>query len=172
MPWPPSLCWPSVPPLHQANAGLTFASGRVQPSGYKQHSILATIADNQTKKIQKSASGQFKIAVESIKNSLLPFGEEMLKIATKIIRAIESIVKRIEDLPGPIKNILKIGSAIALIAGPVLMIGGLFKNLFGNLFAKLFITIFSINPSGPLISLQLLVVNNLLSISFLDEQYL
>lgn len=104
---------------------------------------LATIADNQTKKIQKSASGQFKIAVESIKNSLLPFGEEMLKIATKIIRAIESIVKRIEDLPGPIKNILKIGSAIALIAGPVLMIGGLFKNLFGNLFAKLFIPIFS-----------------------------
>ena len=105
---------------------------------------LSAIADKQTKKIQQSASGQFKIAVETMKNALIPFGQTMLEVATKIIKAIEKIVKGIEGLPGPIKNILKIGAAIALIAGPVLMIGGLLKNLFGNLLMKIGIPIISV----------------------------
>ena len=100
---------------------------------------LSDIADKQTKKIQQSASGRFKIAVESLKNSLIPFGETMLELGIKIVNTIKKIADFIEGLPGPIKTVLKLGAAIGLIAGPLLMFAGLFRNLIGNLTLKIFI---------------------------------
>ena len=96
---------------------------------------LAAIADEQTKKIQQSASGRFKIAVESLKNSLLPLGESALNIFTAVIEKVEKFFNSMQNLPGPVKSFIKIFGGLAIIAGPLIMITGLFGNLIGQ-FAK------------------------------------
>lgn len=94
---------------------------------------LASIADEQTKKIQQSASGKFKIAVQDLKNTLLPLGEGALKTFSGLINAVTGFFDAIGNLPGPIKTIMKAFGAIAVIAGPIIMITGLFGNLIGML---------------------------------------
>ena len=96
-------------------------------------SDLAAIADEQTKKIQESASGKFKIAVQDLRNALLPMGEAALNVFTSILGQVTDLIKSIEDLPSPIKTALKIFGGISIIAGPLIMITGLFANLIGQL---------------------------------------
>ena len=94
---------------------------------------LAAIADEQTKKIQESASGKFKIAVEDLKNTLIPMGESALRMFTNLLEGLQDVFEFIQNLPGPIKSFIKIFGGIALIAGPVIMITGLFGNLIGQI---------------------------------------
>jgi TP901 family phage tail tape measure protein len=93
---------------------------------------LASIADEQTKKIQQSASGRFKIAIQDLKNSLLPIGEATLNMFSKIVEGITNFADKISNLPGPIKTFLKIFSGLAIVTGPVIMLVGLFGNLMGQ----------------------------------------
>lgn len=94
---------------------------------------LAGIAEEQTKKIQESASGKFKIAVEDLKNTLIPMGEAALNVFTRLLEGLQNVFEYIKDLPAPIKSFIKIFGGIALIAGPVIMITGLFGNLIGQI---------------------------------------
>jgi TP901 family phage tail tape measure protein len=93
---------------------------------------LAGIADAQTKKIQQSASGRFKIAMETFKNTLLPIGESALNIFTDLIQTITHFADTLANLPGPVKSFLKVFGGITLLAGPVVMITGLMGNLLGT----------------------------------------
>ena len=94
---------------------------------------LANIADTQTKKIQQSASGRFKIAVETLKNSLMPIGKMFLDYLTPVVNAISNVVEFMKDLPGPVKGFIKALGAIAAGVGPVVMVFGLMGNLLGSL---------------------------------------
>lgn len=93
---------------------------------------LAGIADEQTKKIQESASGRFRIAVQDIKNSLLPMGEEALNVFTSLITHLDKFIQNIQNLPAPIKTLLKVFGGAAILTGPIIMLTGLFGNLLGQ----------------------------------------
>ena len=111
---------------------------------------LAGIADEQTKKIQQSASGQFKIAIQDIKNALIPFGEASLKIFNSILQNVKSFIDAINDAPKPIKTLLKLLLGLTIVVGPVIMITGLLGNLVGY-FMKAgsnFITFFNAIRNG------------------------
>lgn len=96
-------------------------------------SELATIADEQTKKIQQSASGRFKIAVETMKNTLMPFGESALNLFSTLIEKLTGFFDTLNDIPGPFKTLLKAIGMVGVVAGPIIMLTGLFGNLLGSL---------------------------------------
>lgn len=92
---------------------------------------LAGIADDQTKKIQQSASGRFKIAVETLKNDLLPIGEMALGKFTELVEKINELANIMQNLPGPVKSVMKAFAIATIFAGPLIMITGLMGNFFG-----------------------------------------
>jgi TP901 family phage tail tape measure protein len=92
---------------------------------------LASIADDQTKKIQQSASGRFKIAVETLKNDLLPVGEMALGKFTQLVEKINELANTMQNLPAPIKAAMKAFAIATIFAGPLIMITGLMGNFFG-----------------------------------------
>ena len=97
----------------------------------KSAADLAAIADQQTKKIQQSVSGRFRIAVQELQNNLIPFGRAALEFFTKIVDKINELATAMQNLPGPLKNILKIFTGAVLFAGPAIMLTGLMGNLAG-----------------------------------------
>lgn len=93
---------------------------------------LANIADSQTKKIQQSASGRFKIAMETLKNTMLPLGERALEMFTKVLEVVTKFFDAVNNLPGPLKDTLKWLLIIGGVVGPLTMLAGLFGNLIGT----------------------------------------
>lgn len=94
---------------------------------------LGDIADKQTKKIQESASGRFKIAIETLKNQLVPVGEAFLDIFTKVAEKVSELITKFEELPGPVKTMLKAIAGVSAIVGPIVMVGGLIGNMLGSI---------------------------------------
>lgn len=92
---------------------------------------LSSIADDQTKKIQQSVSGRFKIAVETLKNDLLPIGEMALGKFTQLVEKINELANTMQNLPGPVKAVMKAFAIATIFAGPLIMITGLMGNFFG-----------------------------------------
>lgn len=92
---------------------------------------LAETADRELKLLTESASGRFTRAVEGLKASLIPIGETFIELGTTLLNFAQGIVDAFNELPGPIKNFVKfIGLATAL-AGPLIMMVGIFGNFFG-----------------------------------------
>ena len=94
---------------------------------------LTDIAAQQTNVLQQSSSGRFKIAVESLKASLLPIGQAFLDMATKVLNAVTGIVNIFQKL-GPLKYIISGLLGGAAILGPIIMFSGLMANLVGQVF--------------------------------------
>jgi TP901 family phage tail tape measure protein len=94
---------------------------------------LAGIADKQTKQIQESAAGKYKIAMESFKTAILPIGESFLTVATKVLEVGEKIAHLFSKL-GPIGTAIKAVLGGAMLVGPITMVIGLVANLAGQLF--------------------------------------
>lgn len=93
---------------------------------------LAQVAKKHQDAITNSASGQFRIAVESFKAQLKTFGDTALKIATSVVQGFGKILSIFNGLPEPIKMaVVAIGGLLA-IAGPITMLVGLFGNLIGS----------------------------------------
>jgi TP901 family phage tail tape measure protein len=97
---------------------------------------LASIANQELATLQQSSAMRFQRAVESIRNSLIPLGEvlteTMIPILSGIGGAIRSFLDFFSDLPGPIKTFTKFAVTITALAGPVVMLVGLFANLAAN----------------------------------------
>lgn len=92
---------------------------------------LAETADRELKLLTESASGRFTRAVEGLKASLIPIGETFIELGTNLLNFAKGIIDAFNDLPGPIKSFVKfIGLATAL-AGPLIMMVGIFGNFFG-----------------------------------------
>ena len=94
---------------------------------------LSDIAANQTKNLQESTSGQFKIAIETLKADLMPIGETFLQVATVLVKAVDFIVKAFDKL-GPVKYVLGALFGGAAVLGPIIMFSGLMANLVGQVF--------------------------------------
>lgn len=82
--------------------------------------------------ITQSASGQFKIAVESAKLQMKEFGDTALNIATFVVQQIGKIFGFFNALPGPLQKIIIFLGLVVAVAGPLTMIFGLFGNLVGT----------------------------------------
>jgi TP901 family phage tail tape measure protein len=93
---------------------------------------LRDIAEKHRLAIVNSASRQFTIAVESFKTELKSFGDFALQIATVAIQAFGKIFNLFNSMPGPLKAIVIGVALLAAVAGPIVMLAGLFGNLFGS----------------------------------------
>ena len=85
------------------------------------------------KSITDSASGQWKIALESFKAEFLDTGNFILQVATKIVQGATKVFSIFNDMPDIVKYGLLFGAGIMAIAGPVTMIIGILANFFGTI---------------------------------------
>lgn len=93
---------------------------------------LNAIREKHEAAIRNSASGQFKIAVESFKAQMQSFGEIALKVATFIINKFSKVLEIFNGLPEPVKQLAMIFGGVIAIAGPLTMLIGLIANLMGG----------------------------------------
>lgn len=98
----------------------------------KSDGELRDIAAKHEEAIRNSASRQFTIAIESFKTNLKEFGDFALKIATVVVQAFSKAFEFFNTLPGPIKAVAIGIGLLAAVAGPIIMLSGLFGNLFGS----------------------------------------
>lgn len=94
---------------------------------------LAQIAESELSVVSESTSVKFKAAMEELRLSLLPIGEEFLKAATPIVEFLSGIIERFGNLSDGTKKAITIMiAAIGGLAPIVLMSFGLLNNLIGN----------------------------------------
>ena len=93
---------------------------------------LAAVAANEMKIATESTTGKFKRAIETLKSDLIPVGQKIMEVATSIMNFGAKIASFFNGLPGPIKTGLGVLLTLGAIAGPVIMITGLFANLMGQ----------------------------------------
>jgi len=92
----------------------------------------AETAQTEIEALQQSVSGRFKAALEEIKIVMGEMGMPFLEAGTQILETLAKIIGAVNDMPDLAKKILGWSVAIAAVAGPVVMLAGLFGNLFGN----------------------------------------
>lgn len=99
-------------------------------------SELAGIANKELRALQESTAMRFQRTIENLKNSLLPLGELFTEGLIPILSAISSGVKGFLDffqaLPEPVQNFTKYAMIVTALAGPIVMLVGLFGNLIAN----------------------------------------
>ena len=94
---------------------------------------LSKMAQAELKVQTESTTGKFKRTLETLKADLIPVGEEFTKIITKLLEFGDSVVNMASHL-GPLKSILGVILGFVSVAGPILMLAGVFGNLFGYIF--------------------------------------
>ncbi|WNM74720.1 tape measure protein [Streptomyces phage PinkiePie] len=110
----------------------TTQVGKAYKIAQEESSTWADSASREMEQLQQSASGRLKIAIESLKVQLAEAGKPFLEIAGYIVRGVTAIVKAFNDLPGPVKSFATIAIIAGAIAGPIIMLVGLFANLAGQ----------------------------------------
>lgn len=110
----------------------TTQVGKAYQIAEQESSEWADSASREMKALQQSASGRLKIAIESLKVELAEAGKPFLEIAGYIVRGVTAIVKAFNELPGPVKSFATIAIMAGAIAGPIIMLVGLFANLAGQ----------------------------------------
>jgi TP901 family phage tail tape measure protein len=91
------------------------------------------VSDQEVKAFQKSASGRFKIAIETIKASLSTMGQPFLEMATHVVSGITKMIDLFNKLPKIVKKGAMGLLIFGAIVGPLIMVVGLFANLVGNM---------------------------------------
>jgi TP901 family phage tail tape measure protein len=96
---------------------------------------LAKIANGEIRTLTESSAMRFQRSMEAIKASLLPVGETLtnavIPFLEKTANIINKIVEYAKNLPEPVKNFLKLGVGFTAIAGPIIMLVGVFANFLG-----------------------------------------
>jgi TP901 family phage tail tape measure protein len=96
---------------------------------------LAKIANSEIRTLTESSAMRFQRSMEAIKASLLPVGEVLtnavIPFLEKTANLINMLVQYAKDLPGPVKSFLKVATGFTLIAGPLIMLIGVFANFAG-----------------------------------------
>jgi TP901 family phage tail tape measure protein len=93
---------------------------------------LATLAGQEMAQATESTTAKWQRAIETLKADLYPIGQKILEVGTKIVDFGQKIADFFNKLPGPIKSGLGILLTLGVIAGPIIMITGLFANLMGQ----------------------------------------
>jgi len=89
-------------------------------------------ASYEMSRIQDSASGKFKRALETIKAELADVGEPFLKIGATILTWVGKLVSVFNNLGDGAKTTIASIMLIFAIVGPLIMITGLFANMLGH----------------------------------------
>jgi TP901 family phage tail tape measure protein len=102
----------------------------------KSSADLAAIANTEIKALTESTNVKFLRSLEELKNSLMPLAETLTETLIPIFETIGKGIRIFSDffqaLPEPVKNFAKYSVAIAALAGPIIMLVGLFGNLIAN----------------------------------------
>ena len=93
----------------------------------------AEAADEEIKAIQESVSGRFKIALETVKAEMAGVGEPFVKVATSALETMSKIMNGFQNLPKSMQTLIAAGVAVAAIAGPIIMLTGVFANMIGSI---------------------------------------
>ena len=99
---------------------------------------LATIASREMTTMTESASGKYKRALETLKADMAGVGDSFLSVSTKVLNVIDGIIKFFNHLPKPLKSVMTFVAGLTAIAGPIIMLTGLFANFFGYIAKGLF----------------------------------
>lgn len=95
---------------------------------------LAALSEKELGKISEATSTKFLAAIEKLKLAIAPIGEQFLKVATPVVEWLTKIADKFNELPSYAKNFIVIGTAIAAVLIPsVIMIVGLMANFLGNM---------------------------------------
>lgn len=94
---------------------------------------LAANADQELKAVTDSVSGRFQRALESLKANLIPIGEIFTQVGTMLLEVGSKILEIFNSLPGPVKNFVQGLLFLTGLAGPIIMITGVFGNFLGYL---------------------------------------
>lgn len=92
---------------------------------------LANVADKELQRAAESISGKWDRAFQTMKLQLSTLGEPFLQIATVVVNGVSWIIQKFNELPGIMKTVIAGGIGLAAIAGPLVMLTGLFGNLAG-----------------------------------------
>jgi len=92
---------------------------------------LGSLADRELSAVTESASGKYRRAVEGLRADLAGIGEQFLKINTSLINFVDGIIKFVQKLPDPIKQVLGFMGLLTATAGPLIMLTGVLGNFFG-----------------------------------------
>ena len=109
------------------------AAGKAAKVALMTDEQLAAISAREVERQRASASGKFKIALESIKVELADIGEPFLKIATTIIKGVTKIFSAFNGLSDTKKQVVLFGLAFLAIIGPIVMITGVMATLIGTI---------------------------------------
>ena len=116
------------------NASASQTNAVLQLMG-KSNKELAATAYQEMDTLMNSASKRFERATEGIKAQFISIGES---ITTSITPIIESITNKIgkaieffQNLPKPIKSFIKVAVGLTAVAGPIIMMVGIFSNFLG-----------------------------------------
>ena len=101
-------------------------------------SELATLANQEMKQATESPTARYQRALESFKATLVPVGQEIIKIATRLMDFGNAIGKIFSGLPGPVKSVMGALAIGVTISGPIIMLTGLVANFAGFLLKGLF----------------------------------
>ena len=102
----------------------------------KSSADLAKVANDELRTLTESTAMRFQRTLEDLKNAIMPIGQTLTETLIPIFEFIGSGMKTLtsffQALPGPVKDFAKYGVAIAALAGPIIMMVGLFGNLIAN----------------------------------------
>lgn len=92
---------------------------------------LASNADRELKAVTESVTGRFQRALESLKANLIPVGEVFTQVGTLFLEVAGKILEIFNSLPEPVKKFVNSLLFLTGLAGPIIMITGVFGNFLG-----------------------------------------
>lgn len=118
--------------IGDAYAGVSNQTSRAMEMAKKSAKDLAAIAEGELAVKATSASGKFQIALQSIKGELSELGQPLLAIASDIIGVLSNVIAKFNGLGDGTKKFLLVTTIFIAMAGPLIMLTGLFFNLAGH----------------------------------------
>ena len=110
----------------------TTQAGMAAKIAGQDTSQWAQTADREMQRAAKSVSGRWDRAINSFKLQLVDLGAPFLNVATMVVNGVSNIITWFQKLPSIVKHGIGIMLGLTAIAGPLVMLAGLFGNLFGN----------------------------------------
>ena len=102
----------------------------------KSSAELAAVANGEIRTLTESTAVKFQRSIENLKNSIIPLGQALTETLIPVFETIGKVMGGLQSffqaLPEPIKGFTKLSIAIAAVAGPIIMLVGLFGNLIAN----------------------------------------
>ena len=102
----------------------------------KSSAELAAVANGEIRTLTESTAVKFQRTLEQLKNALMPIGqimtESLIPVFEKVGQGLKAFSTFFSALPDSIQGLAKWAVALTAIAGPVIMLVGLFGNLIAN----------------------------------------